>query len=105
MNKPMSDENELDIDPGVPAPTEAADEPAPTEPVSAEAGDASAPADAADDPIAAAPPADAAPLDETPGGPSAEVRAVVEALIFASPEPISARALCRMIAEEPKEDV
>jgi segregation and condensation protein B len=37
--------------------------------------------------------------------PSAEVRATVEALIFASPEPITPRRLCRLLSEEPKEDV
>jgi segregation and condensation protein B len=37
--------------------------------------------------------------------PSAEVKAIVEALIFASPEPITPRQLCRILAEEPKEDV
>jgi len=37
--------------------------------------------------------------------PSAEVRATVEALIFASPEPITPRQLCRILSEEPKEDV
>jgi segregation and condensation protein B len=36
---------------------------------------------------------------------SAEVKAVVEALIFASPEPITPRMLFRLLAEEPKEDV
>jgi segregation and condensation protein B len=36
---------------------------------------------------------------------SAEVKAVVEALIFASPEPITPRMLCKLLAEEPKEDV
>jgi segregation and condensation protein B len=36
---------------------------------------------------------------------SAEVRATVEALIFASPEPITPKRLCRLLAEEPKEDV
>jgi segregation and condensation protein B len=36
---------------------------------------------------------------------SAEVKAVVEALIFASPEPITQRMLNRLLAEEPKEDV
>jgi segregation and condensation protein B len=36
---------------------------------------------------------------------SAEVRATVEALIFASPEPITPKRLCRILAEEPKEDV
>jgi|SRR5688572_2100661 len=37
--------------------------------------------------------------------PSAEVKAVVEALIFASPEPITPKMLFKMLAEEPKEDV
>ena len=37
--------------------------------------------------------------------PSAEVRATVEALIFASPEPITPRQLCRILSEEPKEEV
>ena len=36
---------------------------------------------------------------------SAELRAIVEALIFASPEPITPRMLFRLLAEEPKEDV
>jgi segregation and condensation protein B len=36
---------------------------------------------------------------------SAEVRATVEALIFASPEPITPKRLCRLLSEEPKEDV
>ena len=36
---------------------------------------------------------------------SAEVKATVEALIFASPEPITPRRLCRILSEEPKEDV
>ena len=36
---------------------------------------------------------------------SAEVKAVVEALIFASPEPITPKMLYRLLAEEPREDV
>jgi len=36
---------------------------------------------------------------------SAEVKAVVEALIFASPEPMTPRMLYKLLAEEPKEDV
>ena len=43
--------------------------------------------------------------DSAAPGPSAEVKAIVEALIFASPEPITPRRLCRLLAEEPKEDV
>lgn len=36
---------------------------------------------------------------------SAEVKAVVEALIFASPEPMTPKTLFKLLAEEPKEDV
>jgi segregation and condensation protein B len=36
---------------------------------------------------------------------SAEVKAVVEALIFASPEPMTPKMLYRLLAEEPREDV
>ncbi len=50
--------------------------------------------DAAPDPVAA-----------EPTIASAEVKAVVEALIFASPDPITPRMLFRLLAEEPKEDV
>jgi segregation and condensation protein B len=48
-------------------------------------------------------------LNETPpeaiATTSAEVKAVVEALIFASPEPITPKMLYKLLAEEPKEDV
>jgi len=37
--------------------------------------------------------------------PAAEVKAVVEALIFASPEPMTPKMLVKLLAEEPKEDV
>src|SRR5678810_229156 len=51
--------------------------------------------------------------EETPVAPpspqdseaSAEVKAVVEALIFASPEPMTPKMLVKLLAEEPKEDV
>ncbi len=36
---------------------------------------------------------------------AAEVKAVVEALIFASPEPMTPKMLFKLLAEEPKEDV
>jgi segregation and condensation protein B len=36
---------------------------------------------------------------------SAEVKAIVEALIFAAPEPITPKMLFRLLREEPKEDV
>ena len=74
----MSDE-EHTVDPGVPAPS---------------ASPAVSPDAAA---VAVAEPAAA--------GPSAELTAIVEALIFASPEPITPRTLFKLLAEEPKEDV
>jgi segregation and condensation protein B len=43
--------------------------------------------------------------DSVAPGPAAEVKAIVEALIFASPEPITPKRLCRLLSEEPKEDV
>jgi segregation and condensation protein B len=36
---------------------------------------------------------------------SAELKAIVEALIFASPEPVTAKMLFKLLADEPKEDV
>ncbi|HVG56570.1 MAG TPA: SMC-Scp complex subunit ScpB [Vicinamibacterales bacterium] len=36
---------------------------------------------------------------------SAEVKAIVEALIFASPEPVTPKMLNKLLADEPKEDV
>jgi segregation and condensation protein B len=36
---------------------------------------------------------------------SAELKAIVEALIFASPEPITPKMLYKLLADEPKEDV
>ena len=41
----------------------------------------------------------------TAGAASAELKAIVEALIFASPEPITPRTLFKLLADEPKEDV
>ena len=98
----MADENEIQIDPGVPAPTAAVDEPEPGDQAAAQ--DCAAPVGAGAQ-SEAPPAADPAPADDAPRTPAAEVKAVVESLIFASPEPLGARALCRMIAEEPKEEV
>jgi segregation and condensation protein B len=36
---------------------------------------------------------------------SAEVKAIVEALIFASPEPIAPKTIFKLLSDEPKEDV
>jgi segregation and condensation protein B len=52
-------------------------------------------------PTVETPPVEAPPVAAA----SAEVKAVVEALIFASPEPVTPRMLVRLLAEEPKEDV
>ena len=49
------------------------------------------------------------PKPDEPGAwiasPTAELKAIVEALIFASPEPITAKMLFKILADEPKEDV
>jgi len=37
--------------------------------------------------------------------PSAELKAILEALIFASPEPLTPKAMCKLLAAETKEDV
>jgi|SRR5215203_734031 segregation and condensation protein B len=49
------------------------------------------------------PPAPISP--QASGEASAEVKAVVEALIFASPEPITPKMMFKLLSEEPKEDV
>ena len=43
--------------------------------------------------------------ESVPNTVSAELRAIVEALIFASPEPITPKMLFKLLADEPKEDV
>jgi segregation and condensation protein B len=48
----------------------------------------------------------AAPEGESmPRRGAAELKAIVEALIFASPEPMTLKALCKLLDTEPKEDV
>jgi segregation and condensation protein B len=42
---------------------------------------------------------------EPPARASAELKAILEALIFASPEPLSLKALTKLLDSEPKEDV
>ena len=49
--------------------------------------------------------ADPAEPETATGVASAELRAIVEALIFASPEPITPKVLYKLLADEPKEDV
>lgn len=49
--------------------------------------------------------APAADGETEPDGVSAELRAIVEAMIFASPEPLTAKALYKLLDSEPKEDV
>ena len=43
--------------------------------------------------------------DPSPSLPSAELKAILEALIFASPEPLTPKAIYKLLASEPKEDV
>lgn len=42
---------------------------------------------------------------EAVGTVSAELKAIVEALIFASPEPVTPKTLFKLLADEPREDV
>jgi len=43
--------------------------------------------------------------DPTPKAASAELKAILEALIFASPEPLTPKAIFALLASEPKEDL
>jgi segregation and condensation protein B len=43
--------------------------------------------------------------DEGQKSPSAELKAILEALIFASPEPLTPKAIFKLLDNEPKEDV
>jgi len=54
-----------------------------------------------DDTTPADTPADAS----TPEAPTRELKAIVEGLIFASPEPLTPRVLFRLLADEPRETV
>jgi len=44
-------------------------------------------------------------VNDAPKQTSAELKAVVEALIFASPEPLTPKAMCKVLDSEPREDV
>jgi segregation and condensation protein B len=44
-------------------------------------------------------------VDNTEGRASAELKAILEALIFASPEPLTPKAMFKLLDTEPKEDV
>jgi segregation and condensation protein B len=46
-----------------------------------------------------------ATVDERDKSPSAELKAILEALIFASPEPLTPKAIFKLLDNEPKEDV
>jgi segregation and condensation protein B len=53
-------------------------------------------------------PLDPAMLDEEGKGPrlaGAELKAILEALIFASPEPLTPKQIFKLVADEPREDV
>jgi segregation and condensation protein B len=51
------------------------------------------------------PPAPEAPEPPLVGIPSAELKAIVEALVFASPEPLTPKMLFKLLASEPREDI
>jgi len=65
----------------------------------------SEPAAVAEAPPAAAAQPETAAVADLVGLPSAELKAIVEALVFASPEPVTPRMLYKVLAGEPKEDV
>jgi segregation and condensation protein B len=74
---------------------------------SAASGDAAASQDeSTPEPVGETPAADAAGVgsDETPVLPPQEIRAVVEALIFASPQPVTAREIGKVLEGVPKRD-
>src|SRR5262252_1232587 len=52
-----------------------------------------------------APAAEARDPEGLPPRATAELKAILEALIFASPEPLSAKAMFKLLDTEPKEDV
>src|SRR5438552_16437068 len=47
----------------------------------------------------------AAAADTAPRVPTAELKAIVEALIFASPEPLTPKQIYKLLDSEPKEDI
>jgi segregation and condensation protein B len=46
-----------------------------------------------------------APVEETPRLEQSQLKAIIEALVFASPEPLTPKMLFKLLADEPKEDV
>src|SRR5919108_844013 len=46
-----------------------------------------------------------APVEEQPRLDQAQLKAIIEALVFASPEPLTPKMLFKLLADEPKEDV
>jgi segregation and condensation protein B len=92
MNQDEQDapDTAIDLEPPAVASTDA--EPADVEPTDVEPTDVE--------------PADVEPADEQmPRKGSAELKAIVEALIFASPEPLTLKAMYKLLDSEPKEDV
>jgi segregation and condensation protein B len=63
-----------------------------------------APVDDPDGP-AGEPAADASDGDAHRADPVSGLKPIVEALVFASPEPLPLKALCKMLSAEPKEDI
>lgn len=59
----------------------------------------------ASDPVPPPVEAPAPEAGEAPRMATAELKAVVEALVFASPEPITSKTLLKLLADEPQEDV
>src|SRR5262245_37027659 len=45
------------------------------------------------------------PAEALPRLDLAQLKAIIEALVFASPEPLTLKMLCKLLSDEPKEDV
>ena len=107
----MNDDNAADVPQGAPPDVsqEAAGEaePRPSSASDAISGDApSGHAPSGDAPQNDGPQDNAPPIDEVaPRLDSAQLKAIVEALVFASPEPLTPKMLFKLLNDEPREDV
>ena len=109
----MSQDDPTEPDVMVDEPQDAAEKAGAMEGAASSADTDDSPRDTDDSPPAAAETLDAAVMaaetpvteDATAPVPSAELRAIVEALIFASPEPITPKTLYKLLASESKDSV
>src|SRR5687767_4347968 len=95
--KPVSDEAPADADVTLDE-SETAVSPAPVEDLAAE--ETPTEEAAVEEPVI-----EEAPVEEAPRLAAEQLLGIVEALVFASPEPLSLKMLTKLLADEPKEDV